>query len=657
MATADDDFHDFVVGFADPLTRLAFLLTAGVASSPNSDDAARAEQLATAALAQTRRHWRDAAATGAPEPLAVEALLSRLPHAHHQPAATHHQPPAETPQPVAEETATDEEQQPVDVQLLRDAAWSAWQTLGAKERVPLVFADVSVASRRLAGLDIPESFGSARKQETLATQAFVQLRAAMARDALAGPEIGAMTGDEFGELLADTLRERALLASSPTDPYPPVAGEVGRARRRVGAGVLAVVVLLVAGSVVAANAATSKSQSAAGASPAATLTVVPVPARTSARSAVLDAGLVVDWPARGGLGSDTALSANLRTAFVAQHPDAVGQVQILVATDTPWFRVAYVTARSRSGILQSWFYGPVGSDALTEGNFSYGGNLLHESVLAAVLSDPAGHSVLVVIGPPETTAVQLTDLDFSKSGGIDVASVQQQNGIAVRDVTGRYIPALSLKVTEGSYIGWNGDVPSIQLTTSVRGGPSGGTSSTPGVASGPDLPPIPVQRGKPDPELLQYALEVELAWARTGELSAGGQAVVLWGGTDSDGTKLVVVRVRTLHLADLVIVVWSGGGLSDGEYLLAPDAPDYPIGFAYASNKGAHVGVLAPPGVSAAELVVDGVPTGAEPVDATGFASMAVTGQYGTLAEQTFVVRMYDSSHRQVTTAQVPPRV
>ena len=68
MARVENEFREFVAGFADPLTRLAYLLTAGTSGDP--------AVLSADALARVRRQWRDAEMTGAPESLAVEALLS-----------------------------------------------------------------------------------------------------------------------------------------------------------------------------------------------------------------------------------------------------------------------------------------------------------------------------------------------------------------------------------------------------------------------------------------------------------------------------------------------------------------------------------------------------------------------------------------------------
>ena len=73
------------------------------------------------------------------------------------------------------------------------------------------------------------------------------------------------------------------------------------------------------------------------------------------------------------------------------HADATGQTQVLLANDTSTVRIAYVTSNSRNGVIQSWFYGPRGSDNLVEGATSYGGSLLADSILADGLIDANGH--------------------------------------------------------------------------------------------------------------------------------------------------------------------------------------------------------------------------------------------------------------------------
>ena len=56
MNTPDADFRDFVVGFADPLARLAYLLVAGAPDASSGD-------LTIDALARVRRRWHEAEAT------------------------------------------------------------------------------------------------------------------------------------------------------------------------------------------------------------------------------------------------------------------------------------------------------------------------------------------------------------------------------------------------------------------------------------------------------------------------------------------------------------------------------------------------------------------------------------------------------------------
>lgn len=312
-------------------------------------------------------------------------------------------------------------------------------------------------------------------------------------------------------------------------------------------------------------------------------------------------------------------------------------MQILLATDTSSFRIAYVTAHSRQGVIRSWFFGPVGSQQLTEGYFTYSGNMVHSSVIAAALSDPEGHSVLVVLGPPETTRVLLSDVDADNFFDASFDAIVQDDGVVVRDVAQKNLPSLFVRLFEGQELGWNRPVPTIQLGKRE-----------------PDLPTVTVERGTPDPRVLARALQTEEDWARTGELGTAGQAVVLWGGADAAGEQLVVLRVRTLHLADLLIVAWPDG---DGEYLLRPDAPDFPIGFAYPTEKGARVGVLTALGIASARLVEDGIVTDSALVSPTGFTSLAVNQPYPALAQRSYAVRLYDAAGRQVSELPVPPEV
>ena len=618
MSDDDAEFREFAGAFGEPLARAAYLLVAGVdPSGEENRDEERARERMVRALARVRRHWREALSGGSPESVAIDSLVTRLAREVARPTS-----------PLASLAEAD------DDELLLDAVWRAWKSLLPAERVPLLFADIGVASQQLQGIAVPDAFGSYRRLRSLENAACVKLRASIVADpdavAFLRRQPATYLDDSIDTLLARTLAREARRVTAPVDAFPQALAAASRTRRRIA---------LVAAAVAAAVAATTVGVSISRDNPSATAadaTTTPSAAPPSEFVANKD-DRVVDWPTRGELSDDATLLSNLRTTFVANHPDAIGDVQILLATDTSSFRLAYVTAHSRQGVIRSWFFGPVGSQKLTEGSFAYSGNMLHSSVIAAALSDPAGHSVLVVIGPPETTSVLLSDVDADNYFDASFDAISQDDGIVVRDVSQKYLPSLFVKLFEGQRLGWSRPVPVIQLGRHV-----------------PDLPPVTVQRGTPDPAVLARALETEADWARTGELSAGGEAVVLWGGADSAGEQLVVLRVKTLHLADLLIVAWPNG---DGEYLLKPDAPDYPIGFAYPTKAGARVGVLTAPGVASATLLEDGVVTESAPVGPTGFVSLEVNRPYPDLARRSFVVRLHDSAGRQVSELPVPPEV
>ncbi len=609
MRDFEAEFREFSASFAEPLTRLSYLLLA-IGGSRSERDEELARERVVRALAQVRRRWREATDGGSPEAVALEAVVTRLPRTGAEP-----RPPTA---PVLDaEDAEDEDDAADDARL--DAAWRMWTTLTPRERVPLLFADIGLASRQFQGVDLPASFASDRVLRRLENTAWSKLKG----------------GEDF---LARALARASSTVTASADVSARAIASAGRDRRR-RAWVAAAVVTAVAGAglsiSISRHAPKASATGAAGAT-GATASARPTGAPSSAFLANSDEQ-VVDWPTRGGLKGDTTLLSSLRSTFVADHPDAIGDVQVLLAADASSFRVAYVAAHSRQGLIGAWYFGPVGSPKLTQGYFSYGGNLQFGSVIAAALSDPAGQSALVVIGPPDTTSVLLSKVNAANVLDASFSPVNQNEGIVVQDVTKQYLPSLFVKLFEGPQLGWNRPVPVVQLGQRI-----------------PDLPPVTVQRGKPDPTVLARALQTEADWARTGELSAGGQAVVLWGGADNAGEQLVVMRVKTLHLADLLIVAWSDG---DGEYLLPPDLPDYPIGFAYPTKTGARVGVLTAPGVAKAELVEDGVVTGSQPVDATGFASLEVNRPYPALAQRSFVVRLYDSAGREVSTLPVPPQV
>lgn len=635
MGESDAEFREFAGAFGEPLTRLAYLLLAGIDPAGDDRDQQRACERVVRALATARRHWRDASSSGSPEIVAIEAIFARLPRAPTRAAAS---PDinAVNESDSTEKQKTDEKE--MDDDALLDAMWRAWTTLPPAERAALLFDDVSVASRQLQRAAAPDSVGSSRRRRSLERAAWAKLRTRLAADPAAAAQHTklARAGHDLDTLLTTTLSRYAAKVPACMGAGPRALALAGRARRRFWVAAAAITAIAVALTVVTVSAARHRAQVAAEKAANAEKAGAASSSPSGSVRTTTDRR-VVDWPARGELRGDATLMSNLRTAFVADHPDATSDVQVLLATDTPSFRVAYLTARSRQGVIESWFYGPLGAQQLTEGAFSYGPNVAHGAVIAAALSDPDGHSVLVVIGPPETTRIMLTDSGPAEVADASFDAVSQNGGIAVRDVSRNYLPFLFMRVFEGADLAWNRGVPVIQLGKRE-----------------PDLPPVTVERGAPDPAVLARAMRIEADWARTGELSAGGQAVALWGGVDDTGQQLVVLRVKTLHLADLLIVAWPDG---DGEYLLAPDLPDYPLGFAYSTPSGPRVGVLAAPGVASARFAEDGVTLGSRPVDATGFTSIAVNSPYQALAQREFAVQLYDAAGRQVSALPVPPQV
>jgi hypothetical protein len=695
----DDEFREFVVGFADPLARLSYLLTVGAAGLNEID------KMTTEALAQVRRHWHDAEATGAPEPFAVEALLCALPHRRRLPNAEAG-PPAERlddtlragsehdsgadvrrdaagrvgaagigPSPGAGDDAGENAafRRPpaaadgrvavaVDVQLVRDGMWDAWQGLAPRQRVPLIFADPSVASRRLVGLDVPESFASLRRQDSIGNGSLHDIRSRLRSNPSTRVAVQAMSDREISGLLTETLREHGSTAAPLIDPYPIVTERLRHLRRRAAAAVVLVVLLLAGGTATALQASRPKQPAKSGA--AAARDSFHPPALDQRTIAPTDPGLVVNWPTRGNAATDVSLLAKLKADFVQEHPNAIGEVQVLLVADTPAFRLACVTANSGSGVIRAWSFGPIGSTTMVEGAFSYGGRLLSTSVLATAVSDPAGHTELVVIAPPTTDDMTLGNVNSfpPESSPSDQFNAQRleplpfANGIAIKDVSTIDSQSLVLSVHVGTLAILRDHVDQAQLTTT-------GT-----------LPPV--EHGTADPAVLAAAITSGEAAKRAGELDSAAQADVLYGGTDSGGTRVVVVRYRTQHLSDLLSVAWAPppngsigstawvGGVSPStvsapppspvqhrEYRLRPDTPDIPMVFAYG---GTRVGVLVPRDIAKTALVVDGNDFAPVYVDGFGFASMPVAGQFGLLAEQNLRVNLQDSTGHVVRTLQVP---
>jgi hypothetical protein len=675
MTRPEDEFREFVGGFADPLSRLAFLLTAGT-----DIDAA---ELTNDALASVRRQWREAETTGAPETQAVEALVVALPHRRKRgsrPVAAP-VPPVAVPVavPVAGRVAGQVDSgagAEIDIDVLRDAVWTAWITLIPRLRVPLVFADASVASRRLAGIDVPESFASSRRQEVVADDAMRSLRARVVSDLPAGAE--ALSDGQLVDVLDDTLRARAGGLSAPIDPYPLVLERLGHQRRRALTAVAVVVVVLAGAVTVAARVSTPDKSVATDAAAAASRSgflpapqVVPSAAGATASALsgqgpfaaapghLVEPVLVVPWLTRGSAAGDAALIANLKSYFMAVHTDAIGQTQVLLATDTPAFRIAYVTANSSNGVIQSWFYGPVGSDNLIEGATSYGGSLLPDSVLADGLVDSSGHDEFVVIGPPDTTGMQLADFDFSKPAGPGFEPLSYQNGIALKQLgAGSSASTLVLDVSVGTARFELKNLPDINLVprfdgSIIRNGPP---SSAP-------LPTPGVERGKPDPTLVTEALQDASAW-ETSSPSVPAHPVVVWGGTDAAGTKLVALRVKT-QVVDLIVLEWSGDapGLH-GEILIHSTAPDVPVAFAYRALDGTRIGVVGSAGAKRAVLTYNGKVSKPVALDATGFASFPVTNpspppsnDAASDLEIVASVQLFDAGGHLLSTVPEPPSV
>ena len=722
MAQEEDHFREFVTGFADPLSRLAFLLTAGSQLD--------ATELTNHALAQVRREWREAETTGTPEAQAVEELVIALPrrgkeqHEHgddanvavpddarvletrearpvvptaaprspyepprspyeaprspYAPPRSPYAPPVE-PEADAPADADGRDVDATDAELLRDAVWTAWTTLPPRLRVPLVFADASVASRRLAGLDVPESFGSSHRQEVVAADALRLLRARVLSDL---PQVGAesLAGGRLSNVLDSTLREHSGAAPAPIDPYPLVLARLRRLRLRAATVAGVVVVVLGAAVAVAVHVSTpDKATSAAAVASqsgflpnAQFFSPAPVSAAPAPASGLPAQGpfapvarpgiptLVVPWVTRGTDAKDAELIANLKSYFATVHTDAVGQTQVLLATDTSAFRIAYVTANSPNGVIQSWFYGPIGSENLLEGATSYGGSLLPTSVLTDGLIDPSGHEEFIVIAPPDTTGMQIADFDFtSRHVTPGFAPLPYQNGIAVKDMTGPGSSASGyvVDVTVGTATYTLKDAPDIQLIPRFSG-----SITSNGPPSSSPLPTPNVERGKPDPTLVTEALQVAATWEKASP-SVAAHPVVLWGGTDAAGTRLVVLRVDT-QVVDLIVLEWSGDapGLH-GELLIHSAAPEVPVAFSYRALDGVRIGVIGSYGAQRAVLQFDGKASAPVALE-DGFASFAVTNpspppSNDATSDLDVVasVQLFDASDHLIATVPEPPSV
>jgi hypothetical protein len=608
MPAADDDFRDFVAGFAEPLTRLAALLV--VDSSVDTTSVEAAERLAIAALARTKRDWQDAST--APESHAVEALVSRLPRAR----------PSDT------SVGVDFPNDDPEIRQTKAAVWRSWCALDPRHRAPLLFVDPTVASRRFEGAELPRSFASPRKLRQLAVESDERFRFAVAQDDATAGRVDAVVE----HWLSPTLADVAVRISARADARERVDAELGRLRWKTRVAVAAVIAVLAGGLAVAATVSQPDRPAAAQASSPAE--------RPAGQTLGVSAGRVVDWPTRGNLSDDAELLASLRTAFVAAHPDALGDVQVLLAADTTWFRLAYLTSPSPDGVIGAWFYGPVGAHVLAEGAFQRGADVAEDGVVASAVADPAGHVVLVVIAPPRNIKVQWSNVESLSAPdpprGAD--QLESTNGITIHDVQDTYLPAVRLVVHVGDAEPWSGPVPEVRLTSN-------------------SVAQIPIQRGFADATVLGAAIGTAHRWQQTGAFGSTAEPKVVWGGTDELGDIGVVLRMASPQLSDLLVVSW----LSDRQrapqsraYRIDATSSDTPLVFFYPARDGTRVGVIAPDGVATAVLVVDGKASSPMPIDGAGFASLPVRGQTGLLAEQTVEVQFLASSGKALGDPVIP---
>ena len=629
----DDGFRSFVAAVSEPLTRLAYVLTVGVPGQP------AAGELAANALAQVRRQWREVEAAGLPEQLAVDALLSAvLKRRVRSPSLSPVAPPP------AEATGSSAE---VDQHLLREASWRAFVLLSPRQRASLVFADPSVAAARLAGLDVPPSLGSPRRQEGELTSAIASLHAVLCADAALTDQpatragLDALSEDQLVLLAGDAIRAHAPAAPSVFDPNTEVGARVAHLHRRAMlAGALVVVLIAAAGvSAVIASAPTAvapRAASAAASSAAPRLPRVPPSAKVApfvpvaVQPSINPDEPVVSWPVRGDLLDSPVLLASIEAAFSQAHPDATSRPQVLLITDTPAFRIAYLTATMPGGVLQSWFSGPTGSADLAESAFSVGTALFPTSVIAARLhqasgsgtTGPASRSAtqLVVIAAPTAPSIQVFGL---VEGSPAAESIALDDGIAVRAI------GLSTAVVSPTQINLSTETYAVAGISDIELDAS--KSYATGDAATQHLvavPAVTLERGRPDPALLADALLVAQAWAPP-DGAAASAPVVLWGGTDTVGTKLVVARVRGLPY-DLLILEWSGDAPRlHGEVLVRSTSPEVPVAFAYRSSQGTRIGIISEEADKAAALEFGGRQSPTVMFDGDGFASMPLSGAGG----------------------------
>ncbi len=611
MARSDTEFHDFVVGFADPLSRLAYLLTDGAAVSSSAST--------VDALVRVRRQWREAETTGSPESLAVEALVAGLPRHWQLPHQSPHADPRDIDTDMTVAAKTDAMSVGEIDAAVSDVIWTSWRRLEPRHRVPLVFADLSVASRRLAELDVPESFGPVRKSAAIADETVRAIRVDLAADLRTRAAAAAMSDVAIVDRLLVVLRLRGAAAAVPHDPYPMVTSRARELRRRTLGAVSVVGVLVIAGSVAVATLS-------AGHKAKSPLAEKPRPVVVPADQLATGSRLNVAWPTRGNAADDTTLIDRLKLMFARAHPEASDDVQVLVLADTAAFRIAYLTANSVNGVIQSWFSGPVGASELFEGAFSFGGSVQADSVIATTLTNSVGKAELAVIARPTANDMNLAIVDPTLNVEPAYRTLASTDGVAFKDVplsTGAKF-ALTVRI-DGRNVAI-GHVPDVQI----------GSNS--------------VERGTSAPDLLAAALLAANSWTSGGGPPVTGQRVALWGGVDPTGNDIIAVRIRTASVADGLLIDWSGAPELDGSadpkirhveyFLLSPSVPDFPLGFRYGDGLIGLV-VPIPTTFARAALVIDGNEGPQVTIDGNGFASLSMAAA-GAAADTPVQVDVFD---------------
>ena len=439
----------------------------------------------------------------------------------------------------------------------------------------------------------------------------------------------------FAAVVRDALREQAAAEPALLEPYSRVRQRVSRLRlRAIGAVAASVVVVVAVGAVAVRASAPKKGR------------VPPVSASTLADS-VSDRGPVVAWPTRGTAADNGALITTLKAAFLHAHPETTGQVQVLLVTDTSTYRIAYVTAKSPTGVLESWFYGPVGSNDLVEGVVQYGGGLdARTEILATGLADAQGHTQLVVLAPPGTRKMSVITADTATTTSTS-SPLRDTDGIAVKAVPTGSIRSLSVVARVGQ-----SDVVSQGMQTLTLGPTFEGVSA-PFEPQG--VPSFGAERGNPDPDVLTQAANDAGLMARQDGPANYVQMKVLWGGTDQAANRIVVVRMK-MELSDVLLVSWedrTGVPRQETEAIADPSTPDAPLAFSYAGSGDPRVAVLGAPGDSAAALVFQGKQLSVAPLDGTGFTSFQLSDD-SWLTSPGLVVNLLSAAGNVVKTIPIP---